>query len=1133
MKFSFMKVHRTTLFRLITLLLLLSQLTANAQSGAPLRRPISPQQPMWLIHIDSWNQADPQKIIDMVPADIRPYLVFNISISINHDRLTSRWLQAEYGYEIAKSWLRVCAENRVWAMIQQSSGGFQHFSETDLAVYEEFYRDYPNFIGFNYAEQFWGFDGSLQNPSSGSWDPISPPWTNRIALFTNLLQLSNRYGGYLTVSWCPNQWDANINPIGMLKRNPAFAAACRNYTQNYILCEKYTQPSYQLDMESTCLGAYLSGYAGQYGIRYDETGWTNANGVHADFTLASGIAPHLEHIMLTGETVIDGPELIMTQTARELSTAATPDGFTRRRWEFYPQFHNVNIDLFRKIIDGTIRIPTRQEVINRTKVVIVNDINSGSNQDQYSSPQTLFEGLYRMDNDGNYELNRSFFKKTGRYPAIPTVFQLDDVPANSFQVKINKSAYATRWPNITAKTNELNSLFPSEYTGTLYAGRHENGWVIYNPLKVDQTASANIPFKYNTCSSMDLTFSQYTGVVVKETANQVKFYLNNYDNVLNTGLRTDIIRINGSTAQPTWSFTDRGNHQASVVSANWSGGVFTLTIQHNGALDITVNCAGTATGRLTTYTPSTVISPVPPPVYQGPIQHEAEHFDYKSIAGNTANGASGAIRNYTGQGYLQLGTNAAASIRDTLYITYPGTYQLQTRYAVTGGNVGTVNLYVNGNNVATPLFTQTASTSTWAVNTQTITLNAGFNIIEFRANAAAPYSVYVDNIIVRPFSSGGNIIQENTTGFCTVDGTVDTNNAGYTGTGFANTNNTAGTGINWKIDFAAIGTKAFTFRYASTDNRAANLFINGSLAGSTISFPSTGSWTTWGTLTLYANTAAGISDVRLEATGSSGLPNVDHIQVVGGTAANCATAVTSYAIQENETGFCSVDGTIDNNYLDFVGSGFANTNNAIGAGISWRINAASAGTKTFTFRYASTDSRPGRLLINGTQAIASIAFPATGSWTTWSTVSVTANTPAGAVDIRLEATNATGLGNMDYLAVTNGTPVACQTTLIALNNDPATSITSSAEPTDRSNRKESSIRLSPNPADNEITVSLSPQWKAGDQLIVCDVVGKPVINRTINRNTEVLNIAKLPAGNYFIKVLNSKVEQETLQFIKK
>lgn len=732
---------------------LVSGLTAVAQSGTPLRRPISPQQPMWLIHIDSWNQADPQKIINMVPADIRPFVVFNISISINHDRLTSKWLQAEYGYEVAKSWLRVCAENRVWAMIQQSSGGFQHFSETDLTVYEEFYRDYPNFIGFNYAEQFWGYDGSLQNPSSSSWDPISPPWASRIALFAKLLQLSNRYGGYLVVSWCPNQWNPNINPIGMLKRNPDFASACRNYTENYILCEKYTQQTYQHDMESTCLGAYLSGYAGQYGIRYDETGWTDSTGVNANFTLATGLAPHLEHVMLTGETVIDGPETIPVNSSREISTATTADGFTTRRWEFYPQFHNISIDLFRKILDGTVRIPTRREVIDRTKVVIVSDVNSGTNQDRYSTPQTLFEGLYRMDGDGNYELNKSFFKKTGRYPSIPIVYQLDDMDANSFQLKVNKSSYASRWPGVTSKVNEFNSLFPSEYTGTMYAGRHENGWVTYNPFKTNRTASASIPFKYNTCSSMELTYSQYSAGIIKEYQNRLNVYLNNYDNRLNTGLKTDIIRIYGASAQPTWSYTDRGSHQASSLSANWSDGVFTLTVQHNGALDIAINCSGNATGRLTSYTSAVLTAPTPPVVYQGPLQHEAECFDYKSINGNTPNGVSGSVRNYTGQGYLRFGTNSAASIRDTVYVQNAGTYQLQTRYSVTGGNVNTIRLYVNGSNVVTPVFNRTDSNSAWAVNSQNITLNAGYNVIEFRAGATASNSVYFDNIVLLPVNS--------------------------------------------------------------------------------------------------------------------------------------------------------------------------------------------------------------------------------------------------------------------------------------------------------------------------------------------------------------------------------------------
>lgn len=892
MKFLFLLRGRPRLALLVTLLFIGVQHTAHAQS-APLRRPISPQQPAWFIHIDSWNQADPQKIINMVPADIRPYVVFNISISINHDRLTSKWLQAEYGYEIAKSWLRVCAENRVWAMIQQSSGGFQHFSQSDLTVYEEFYRDYPNFIGFNYAEQFWGYDGSLQPPSSGSYDPLSPPWADRITLFANLLQLSNRYGGYLAVSWCPNQWNPNINPIGMLKRNAAFAAACRNYTENYILCEKYTQQTYQHDMESTCMGAYMSGYAGQYGIRYDETGWTDSTGTHANFTPATGIAPHLEHAMLTGQTVIDGPELIMTQSSRELGTGSTPDGFTTRRWEFYPQFYNVNVDVFRKILDGHVRIPTRREVIDRTKVVIINNVGSGTNQDQYSTPQTLFEGLYRMDSDGNYEFNKSFFKKTGRYPAIPVVYQLDDADANSFAVQVNKSDFATRWPNIASKITEFNTLFPSEYTGTLYAGRHENGWVTYNPFKTSQTATASIPFKYNTCTSMELSYSQYSAGVIKEYSNRLNVYLNNYDNVPGTGLKTDIIRINGAGTQPTWSYTDRGSHTASNVTAGWSGGVFTLTVQHNGALDITINCAGSATGRLTAYTPAVLNAPAIPPVYAGPLQHEAEHFDYKSISGNTPNGVSGTVHNYTGQGYLRFGTNAAASIRDTVNMPYAGTYQLRTRYSLTGGNVNSIGIYVNGSLVVTPVFNVTDSLGAWAVQTQNIMLNTGNNVIEFRANTAAANGVYFDNMIIVPAGSGGNIIQENTTGFCSVDGTVDTNNAGYTGAGFANTNNAAGNGVNWKVNFAASGTKSFTFRYASIDTRAANLLVNGAVVATHVSFPSTGSWTSWSTVTVYASAASGNSDVRLAATGASGLPNVDYLDVVGGTAATCTTGLSA------------------------------------------------------------------------------------------------------------------------------------------------------------------------------------------------------------------------------------------------
>ena len=868
-------LNKVSMVRATLLAFLFSFSLVFSLDAAPLRRPISPDQPMWLVHIDTWNYPDPQKIIDLIPEDIRPFVVMNISLSINHND-DGKWLRLGDGYETAKSWLRVCAENRMWTMIQHSSGGYNHFGDYDLGVYEEFYRNYPNFIGFNYAEQFWGFEDP----------PLSPPWPDRIAHFANLLELNNKYGGYLVVSWCGNQWGPSINPMGMMKRNPDFAEACRLYTENFILCEKYTQQGYQSDMESLCLGAYLSGYSGQYGIRYDDTGWTDVNGDASHFSPATGGAPHLEHAMLTGETVIDGPELIWTQCFRGLSDGSAGDGYTQRRWDTYSQFDNVNVDLFRKILDGTVRIPTRQEVIDRTKVVIVHDVDTGNDDEVYSTPETLFEGLYRMDGDGNLRDNKTFFKKTGRYPTIPTVFDLDDAPAQSFQVQINKSDYSSRWPSIAAKQSELNSLFPEEYTGDIYAGRHENGWVIYNPYKTTNTvltASGTIPFKYNTCDSVELTLSQYTSGIIKEYADHLDIYLNNYDNEVGFGMRTDTITINGSTSKPTYSNTDRGSHDASVVSESWVDGVFTLTVQHNGPLDITINCEGTAVGRLTSYTPAAITPPDQSMEYAGPRQYEGECFDFKSIDGIDWNAATGSTLNFTGQGFLRFGTGSSAAVRDRVSVLKAGTYRLETRYSNADGDRSNIHLYVNGVDVATPVFVNTGSYSSWSSVEQDIVLNAGENTIEFKA-AGTGSNVYFDNIVIVPTASGdGSIIQENESGFAGVDGTVQTLFTGYTGDGYADTDNAAGNGIDWALDFDSSITKSFTFRYASSANLTAELLVNGTNVASDILFPSTGSLSNWDYVTVYTAVEPGVSGVRLQGVSIAGLPNIDYMEVVGGT----------------------------------------------------------------------------------------------------------------------------------------------------------------------------------------------------------------------------------------------------------
>ena len=713
----------------------------NPPLTGTLRRPISAEQPAWLVHIDSWNYADPQKIIDLIPADIRPFVIFNISLSVSHDETTGRFQVSEYGYEIAKSWLRTCAENNVWAMVQPSSGGFCHFpdfgsySQFQGSVYEEFFKEYPNFLGFNYCEQFWGYD-----------DRFSVSWLQRVAHWTQLMRLTHEYGGYLVVSFCGNTWSADINPIALVKRNPDFAQTARLYSENFIMCEKYTTQGGFFNVEGICLGTWLSGFAGQYGIRFDQCGWTQDVGQNGDkdFPPAAGALPIIEHVMLTGQTVIDGPELIWQQCFRETGTISVGGGYQSRNWECFPQFVNINMDMFRKIIDKTIRIPSRQEVVDRTKVVIVQDVYSGDNNAKYSAPKNLHEGLYLRDDDGNLWDNHSFFKKTGRYPTIPVAFELSDDVARSFQYPIRQSTFDASWGNVNNKVRQFNRWFPEEYTGELFAGRIQNGWVIYNGLAGVQ--NADIPFTYNTCEKMELAYSKYTVAVVKEYADKITFYMNNYD--VKGSSKTDVIKIYGATSRPTYSLAARANGTAGV-SDRWENGVYELTVQYNGPLDLTVNCSGNAVERESTYAAASIRPPAPPQIYNGPHQYEAEYFDFKNVAKRVAKGDTEPIRNYTAQGYINFGPNAAAAVRDAITAREEGVYTFRIRYRAPSATVNTVDMYVNNVKAGTPEFVMTGNDNTvWNTATLSVSLRKGANTFELKANSSGAGDLYLDNIVI-------------------------------------------------------------------------------------------------------------------------------------------------------------------------------------------------------------------------------------------------------------------------------------------------------------------------------------------------------------------------------------------------
>ncbi|BAV06734.1 esterase, PHB depolymerase family [Filimonas lacunae] len=238
-------------------------------------------------------------------------------------------------------------------------------------------------------------------------------------------------------------------------------------------------------------------------------------------------------------------------------------------------------------------------------------------------------------------------------------------------------------------------------------------------------------------------------------------------------------------------------------------------------------------------------------------------------------------------------------------------------------------------------------------------------------------------------------------------------------------------------------------------------------------------------------------------------------------------------LEENSTGFCSVNGTIDNNYPGYTGTGFANTNNTTGAGISWNASFAGAGTSYFTFRYAATDARQAKLEINGTTAMSSINFPATGSWSTWTTITIPATVSAGNATIRLEATGGSGLPNIDNLEITNGVAAACPASLAA---NTLLSVADSAQAKATANaglREDQRISVYPNPAGAAITVKTGIYWKSGDYITLYNAQGKTLQRRVLKASQENLNTAGLPTGIYYIQVTNVHGQRASQSFMKK
>lgn len=247
-----------------------------------------------------------------------------------------------------------------------------------------------------------------------------------------------------------------------------------------------------------------------------------------------------------------------------------------------------------------------------------------------------------------------------------------------------------------------------------------------------------------------------------------------------------------------------------------------------------------------------------------------------AILGGTGTLVEAINAGFTGTGYVNLPAGGGSITFNNLNGNGGGAKILGIRYALGGTTSRTCNLVVNGQ--AIPItFAPTGAFTTWATLAVNVTLsNNNLNTVQIATTGADAGNI--DAITIPPNAIAADFYQaeEATLAGGTIQESI---NAGFNGAGYTNSSLSGGTITFSNVNPNGGGTKILSVRYAlgTTGGRVGRLVVNG--VATPITFPSTGAWTTWQTLTVpIVLSATGTNTIQFASTGAD-LANLDEISV--------------------------------------------------------------------------------------------------------------------------------------------------------------------------------------------------------------------------------------------------------------
>lgn len=412
--------------------------------------------------------------------------------------------------------------------------------------------------------------------------------------------------------------------------------AAKKYHKYLIINSKSTSGSGFNTVRSFALGTWLAGLADNWGALTDAWAWYESGFAQL---FKPNTRPNYEDV----RRVYTFPETLFAMTM--LQCYANGAVVFNAEHPFYCTGVNDKASwVLKESILPAFRYIVQHPAADRDTVAA--QIKAGIFTNGQYLPANYVDGLYGNQWDSN------FLQTTGRYRVLPifTRHVKDaDVPAHILNNKLSVSDFGS---SAAATRERLKGLYPEHYTGTAYAVElygSESRWLVMNSSFNENNAqnAVIVPKTATFATQMELALTPHTYLVTSEAADTLTIDLNNFradkDELWVSGkslnntdwatvspdgswngdvhrhvteymayhidnpqldkrdnerhdLRDTVIKLTVNE-QPTATVTRVGQGSRSLAdnafyTETYENGVYTLTITHNGQVNVTIRKGG-------------------------------------------------------------------------------------------------------------------------------------------------------------------------------------------------------------------------------------------------------------------------------------------------------------------------------------------------------------------------------------------------------------------------------------------------------------------------------------------------------------------------------------------------------------